>query len=155
MTAYDHEYQFARDEGIEFRFLTQPVQVLHEDGVVTGLRCVRMELGEPDASGRRAPRPVSDSQHVVPCDVVVSAIGQERPGPAQAWDLDLDGGYIRTDSDLATSIPGVWAAGDAVRARGAAGTVMAVQDGKKVARAIDAALTTNAVTVSGGHHRCT
>ncbi len=152
MTAYDHEYQFARDEGIDFRFLTQPVQVLHEDGVVTGLRCVRMELGEPDVSGRRAPRPVSDSQHVVPCDVVVSAIGQERPGPAQAWGLDLDGGAIRTDSDLATSIPGVWAAGDAVRARGAASTVMAVQDGKKVARAIDAALTTNAVTVSGGHH---
>lgn len=136
MTAYDHEYAFACSEGIEFRFLTQPVDVLlDDDGAVRGLRCVRMELGEPDDSGRRRPIPVEGSDLIVETDLVIKAIGQDRHQDT-GFGLDLDNGYLATDTDLRTSRHRVWAGGDAVRARGDASTVMAVQDGKKAAAAI-------------------
>ena len=60
MTAYPHEYDFVKKEGVEFRFLAQPVRVLSDGGRVTGLACVRMELGAADSSGRRAPQPTGD-----------------------------------------------------------------------------------------------
>jgi glutamate synthase (NADPH/NADH) small chain len=136
MTAYPHEYTFAKNEGIEFRFLTQPVEVLSDDGKVTGLRCVRMELGAPDASGRPAPQPVPGSEFIIRADQVVKAIGQEKPSLAQTLGLATEKGYIKVNEDLETSLPGVWAGGDCVRARGSASTVMAVQDGKLAASAI-------------------
>jgi glutamate synthase (NADPH/NADH) small chain len=135
MTAYPHERDFARREGIEFRLLTQPVRM-----VEGGVECVRMELGEPDASGRPAPRPVPGSEFVVEANQVVKAIGQAKPGLAARLGLDTDNGYIRVDADFATSMARVYAGGDAIRARGAASTVMAVQDGKLAALAIDRAL---------------
>ncbi len=136
MTAYPHEYSFVKNEGVEFRFLTQPVEVLSEGGQVVGLRCVRMELGEPDASGRPAPRPVAGSEFVLPCDQVVKAIGQEKPALAQVLGLQTEKGYIKVNDNFETSLPNVYAGGDCVRARGAASTVMAVQDGKMAAFAI-------------------
>jgi glutamate synthase (NADPH/NADH) small chain len=136
MTAYPHEFEFAKKEGIEFRFLTQPVELLVQDGKVTGLRCVRMQLGAPDATGRPAPVPVPGSEFVLPCDQVVKAIGQEKPAVAKLLDLETEKGFIKVDQDYQTSLPGVYAGGDCIRAKGSASTVMAVQDGKLAARAI-------------------
>lgn len=136
MTAYPHEYEFAKKEGIEFRFLTQPVRVIAEGGRVMGLECVRMELGAPDASGRPAPVPVPGSEFVLPADQVVKAIGQEKPALAQMLGLATERGYIRVSDDFETSLPGVYAGGDCVRSRGSASTVMAVEDGKLAAFAI-------------------
>jgi dihydropyrimidine dehydrogenase (NAD+) subunit PreT len=145
MTAYEHEYEFAKAEGIGFRFLTQPVEVLVEAGAVKGLRCQVMELGEPDASGRPKPRPVPGKEVVLDVDMVVSAIGQEKPsGPAVAG-LGFDRGYVAVGYDLQTSRAKVFAGGDAVRSSGAASTVMAVQDGKMAARSIHEFLTKEAV----------
>ncbi|RIH87780.1 NAD(P)-dependent oxidoreductase [Calidithermus roseus] len=136
MTAYLHEYEFAKKEGIEFRFLTQPVRVIAEGGRVRGLECVRMELGAPDASGRPAPVPVPGSEFVLPADQVVKAIGQEKPVLAQMLGLATERGYIKVSDDFETSLPGVYAGGDCVRSRGSASTVMAVEDGKLAAFAI-------------------
>ena len=140
MTAYRHEYEFALHEGIKFTFLTQPVQVLSEKGRVIGLECRRMTLGTPDSSGRPRPEPVLGSEFVIPCDTVISAIGQEKPALAVALGLGLEGGYIAVSEGLETNIPGVYAGGDCVRVRGSASTVMAVQDGKIAAASIHAAL---------------
>lgn len=140
MPAYDHEYAFARLEGIDFRFLTQPVRVLVEDGVVRGLACVRMRLGAADASGRAAPEPVPGSEFVLPCDQVIAAIGQEKPHWLERFGIAMEGGYVRVDDSLRTSLDGVWAGGDCIRASGSASTVMAVEDGKRAAHAIHAAL---------------
>ncbi|GEM83288.1 MAG: dihydropyrimidine dehydrogenase subunit A [Meiothermus sp.] len=136
MTAYDFEYSFVKNEGVEFRFLTQPVEVLVENGQVVGLKCVRMALGAPDASGRPAPEPVPGSEFVLPCDQVVKAIGQEKPAVARLLGLETDKGFIKVNQDYQTSLPGVYAGGDCIRAKGSASTVMAVQDGKLAAFAI-------------------
>jgi glutamate synthase (NADPH/NADH) small chain len=136
MTAYPHEYEFAKKEGIEFRFLTQPVEVLHEGGKITGLKCVRMQLGAPDASGRPAPEPVPGSEFVLPCDQVVKAIGQEKPAVVKLLGLETEKGFIKVNDQFETSLPGVYAGGDCIRAKGSASTVMAVQDGKLAAFAI-------------------
>lgn len=136
MTAYPHEYSFIKNEGVEFRFLTQPVGVVAEGGKVTGLRCVRMALGAADASGRPSPQPVPGSEFVLPCDQIVKAIGQEKPPVAKLIGLETDKGYIKVNDDFETSLPGVYAGGDCVRAKGSASTVMAVQDGKMAAFAI-------------------
>ena len=140
MTAYRHEYEFALHEGIGFTFLTQPVEVLSEGGQVTGLKCVKMALGEPDASGRPRPQPVAGSEFVIACDSVIKAIGQEKPALAAVLNLELEGGYIKVDDELRTNLPRVWAGGDSVRVRGSASTVMAVQDGKIAAASISRAL---------------
>lgn len=136
MTAYPHEYDFAKKEGIEFRFLTQPIEVLSENGKVTGLKCVRMELGAPDISGRPSPQPIPGSEFVLMADQVIKAIGQEKPDLAKLLGLETEKGYIRVNEDLETSLPGVYAGGDCVRAKGSASTVMAVEDGKIAALAI-------------------
>jgi dihydropyrimidine dehydrogenase (NAD+) subunit PreT len=136
MTAYDHEYDFVKLEGVAFRFLAQPVRVLSNGIGVTGLECVRMELGEPDASGRPAPQPVPGSEFVITADQVVKAIGQEKPSVAALVGLATSKGYISVDANLETSMPGVFAGGDCIRAKGAASTVMAAQDGKLAALAI-------------------
>lgn len=147
MTAYRHEYEFALHEGVTFTFLTQPVRVLSEAGRVTGLECRRMALGAPDSSGRPRPEPIVGSEFVVPCDTIISAIGQEKPALAVELGLELEAGYIRVTEGLQTSLPGVYAGGDCVRVRGSASTVMAVQDGKIAAASIHAALSATPDTV--------
>ncbi len=132
MTAYPHEYEFAKSEGIEFRFLTQPVRVIKGEGI----ECVMMRLGAEDQSGRPAPEPVPHSEFLLPADQVVKAIGQKKPSVATLLRLDVNGGFIAVDERFETSVPGVYAIGDCIRATGAASTVMAVQDGKLAAEAI-------------------
>ena len=132
------EVHHAEQEGVLFDFLVAPLEVLGNDkGWVTGLRCQRMELGEPDESGRRRPVPVDGSEFVVECDMVVVAIGT-RSNPvltASAPDLKVNQwGYIETDEHGMTSIPGVFAGGDIVR--GATTVILAMGDGKKAAAAI-------------------
>ena len=142
MTAYPHEYEFVKKEGVEFEFLTQPVAV--RPG---GLECIRMALGMPDSSGRRAPVAIPGSTLVLPADMIVKAIGQNKPflanpvGIAAALGLESAGGYIKVTKSLETSAPGIYAGGDCVRAKGAASTVMAAQDGKIAAAAIHQKLT--------------
>ncbi len=140
MTCYEHEYQFALSEGIEFRFLAQPASVMMRDGRVAGLECLRVELGAADASGRPAPVVVAESEFVIEADQIVKAVGQVKPALAAALGLKTDKGYIAVSEDFETSVAGVYAIGDCIRARGAASTVMAVQDGKLAAEAIAAKL---------------
>lgn len=136
MTAYAHEYEFIKREGVRFSFLTQPVRVLAENGCVQALECVRMSLGSPDASGRPSPQPVAGSEFLLEVDQIVKATGQEKPSLASLLNLKTDKGFIQVNANFETSLPGVYAGGDCIRARGAASTVMAVQDGKLAARSI-------------------
>jgi len=136
MTCYEHEYDFARKEGIEFRFLTQPLRVIAKDGVATGLECLRVELGVADASGRPAPVPVAGSEFVLNADQIVKAVGQQKPALAAQLGLATKKGFIAVDSNFKTSLDCVYAAGDCIRSTGAASTVMAVEDGKLAAHAI-------------------
>ena len=133
------EIHHAEQEGIAFEWLTSPVEVL-DDGSkgVRGLRCVRMELGEPDASGRRRPVPVEGSEFEVEADLVVYAIGTNaNPIIGQTSKLRLDRrGYIETDENLATSLAGVYAGGDIVT--GAATVIEAMGAGRRAARSMKA-----------------
>jgi glutamate synthase (NADPH/NADH) small chain len=144
MPAYHFEYQFALQEGVGFSFLTQPVEVVG-DGKVTGLKCIRMDLGEPDASGRRTALPVEGSEFVLPCDMVIKAIGQKKHSPVMQklaeFGIQQVKGYIAVDPETnRTDHPKVYAGGDCIRSHGEASTVMAVQDGKIAAKGIHAAL---------------
>ena len=136
MTAYPHEYDFVKREGVAFWFLAQPIKVHHENGVVKALECIRMTLGEPDASGRPSPQPLPDANMLLPADQIVKAIGQHKPSIAQLLSLKTEKGFIDVNGNFETNSPGIFAGGDCIRARGAASTVMAVQDGKLAARAI-------------------
>ena len=136
MTAYDHEYRFVKNEGVAFEFLTQPVS-----RNLGTLECVRTELADPDTSGRPAPRTVSGSNFMLPADVVIKAIGQEKPSIAALFGLETERGFIKVDSSMRTKVPRIYAGGDCVRAKGAASTVMAAQDGKIAAAAIHAEVT--------------
>jgi len=138
MPARVEEVHHAEEETIRFEMLTAPLEVLGDkDGWVRGLKCIRMQLGEPDASGRRRPVPIPGSEFVIDCDLVIVAIGiganplltKTTPGlKLNKW------GYIETDENLMTSIPGVFAGGDIVR--GAATVILAMGDGKKAAQNI-------------------
>ncbi len=135
------EVHHAEQEGIEFHWLTNPVAVLDDGkGGVRGLRCVRMELGEPDESGRRRPRPVAGSAIAFETARVVYAIGTNaNPIMGQTSRLKLNKwGYIATDDNLATSIAGVYAGGDIVT--GAATVIQAMGAGRKAARSMKAFL---------------
>ena len=139
MPARVEEVHHAEAEGVEFEMLVAPLEVLgNEKNWVKGLRCQRMQLGEPDASGRRRPEPVPGSEFVVECDIVVVSIGT-RANPlltATCPDLKLNKwGNIEVDDDGMTSIPGIFAGGDIVR--GAATVILAMGDGKRSAQAID------------------
>jgi dihydropyrimidine dehydrogenase (NAD+) subunit PreT len=136
MTAYSHEYDFVKREGVTFWFLAQPVAVQHENGVVRGLECVRISLGHRDASGRPSPQPIAGPTMLIPADQIVKAIGQQKPSIAAALNLQTESGFIQVDEEFETSRSGIFAGGDCIRARGAASTVMAVQDGKLAARSI-------------------
>jgi len=135
------EVHHAEQEGVEFHWLTAPVAVLDDgQGGVRGMRCVRMELGEPDGSGRRRPVPVAGSEFDFECDQVVYAIGTNaNPIIGQTAKLRLDKrGYIATDENLATSMAGVYAGGDIVT--GAATVIEAMGAGRRAAHSIKAYL---------------
>jgi len=149
MTCYEHEYDFARKEGIEFRFLAQPSSVLLENGRPTGLECLRVELGSLDASGRPSPQPVPGSEFALLADQIVKAVGQKKPWLSAHLGLATAKSYISVDDSFQTSLQGVYAIGDCIRATGAASTVMAVQDGKLAAAAIHQRLAEPVASVKG------
>jgi glutamate synthase (NADPH/NADH) small chain len=131
------ELHHAIEEGVDFRWLTNPVEILgNEQGWATTLRCQAMELGEPDASGRRSPVPVKGSEFDLEADTVIYALGttanpiiaQTTPG------LEVTArGYIRVDETTGmTSIPGVFAGGDIVT--GAATVILAMGAGRRAAK---------------------
>jgi glutamate synthase (NADPH/NADH) small chain len=135
------EVHHAEQEGIEFHWLTNPVAVLDDGkGSARGMRCIRMELGEPDDSGRRRPVPVAGSEFDFETDLIVYAIGTNaNPIMGQTSKLKLNKwGYIGTDENLATSVAGVFAGGDIVT--GAATVIEAMGAGRKAARSMKAYL---------------
>jgi glutamate synthase (NADPH/NADH) small chain len=143
LPARAEEVHHAEQEGVKFEYLVAPVEVLaDENRWVRGVRCIRMALGEPDESGRRRPEPIPGSEFELECDMVVMALGtRSNPVLTQtAPDLELNQwGYIVTDENGMTSMPGVFAGGDIVR--GAATVILAMGDGKRAAMAIHAYLT--------------
>ncbi len=149
------EVHHAEQEGVEFHWLTNPVSVLDDgSGSVRGMRCVRMELGEPDDSGRRRPLPVAGSEFDFEADLIVYAIGTNaNPIMGQTSKLKLNQwGYIGADENLATSVAGVFAGGDIVT--GAATVIEAMGAGRKAARSMKAYLgirdTAGALADAGG-----
>ncbi len=139
MPARKEEVENAREEGVNFQFLTQPVAVLGtEKGLVKGLECIKMELGAPDESGRRRPVPLNGSNFILDIDTLIIAIGQN-PNPLLPRltpGLELaPGGTIKIDANFMTSIPGVFAGGDITT--GAATVISAMRAGKYAAKAID------------------
>jgi len=145
MPARAEEVHHAEEEGIEFRLLTNPIRIIgDENGWVKGIECVKMELGEPDASGRRRPVEVKGSEHVIDVDVIIVAIGQ---GPNPILIQSTEGlklrktGNIEADPETGkTSKKGVFAGGDIVT--GAATVILAMGAGRKAAAAIDEYLKT-------------
>lgn len=139
MPAHEEEVVQAEEEGVRFAFLTVPVAVEGADGKVTALRCLRAELGQPDAQGRRRPVPVPDSDHDLKVDGVISAIGQviDRTGLTTLENLNWSKRSTITVNTVTmeTSVKGVFAAGDVVS--GPATVVEAIGGGKKAAEAID------------------
>ncbi len=139
MPAREEEIHHAEQEGVAFEFQVSPLAIEGDaDRWVTGLRCIDTELGEPDASGRRAPVPIEGSERVIPCDTVVVAVGT-RANPlltSSSPDLALTNrGYLVADEHGMTNLPGVFAGGDIVR--GSATVILAMADGKRIAGAID------------------
>ena len=133
------EIHHAEQEGIEFHWLTAPLEILGDGNQrVRGMRCQKMALGEPDASGRRRPVPVPGSEFELACDVAVYAIGTNaNPILGQTSKLRLDKrGYIAVDESFATSIEGVFAGGDIVT--GAATVIEAMGAGRRAARSMKA-----------------
>ncbi|HHW07775.1 MAG TPA: NADPH-dependent glutamate synthase [Clostridia bacterium] len=141
--ARHEELEHALEEGVQLVLLTSPVEILgNEEGWVTGMKCIRYELGEPDESGRRKPIPVEGSEFVMDVDTVIMAIGQ---GPNPLVPTTTEGlattkrGNIVADEETGqTSLEGVFAGGDIVT--GAATVILAMGAGKKAAQAIDAYL---------------
>lgn len=139
MPARAEEIEHAKEEGIIFRTLTNPVEITgDEHKFVTGMKCVEMELGEPDASGRRSPVVKENSEFVLETDVIVMAIGTS-PNPlirntTKGLETNRHGCFVCTEDGL-TSREGVYAGGDAVT--GAATVILAMGAGKKAAHAMD------------------
>ena len=133
------EVEHAMEEGIVFNFLTNPVEVLgDENGWVSAIRCLSMELGEPDASGRRRPVPIPGSEHDLPMDAVIMALGTS-PNPlirdtTKGLETQRWGGIIAEEGTGKTSREGVYAGGDAVT--GAATVILAMGAGKQAAAAM-------------------
>ena len=141
LPARKEEVEHAQEEGIQFRFLTNPVSVLGDDkGWVSGIRCQQMELGEPDASGRRRPVAVEGSEQDLAADCVIMALGTS-PNPlikstTEGLETQKWGGIVVQEDTGATSREGVYAGGDAVT--GAATVILAMGAGKTAAAAMDA-----------------
>jgi glutamate synthase (NADPH/NADH) small chain len=151
LPARREEVEHAQEEGIEFCLLCNPVEILGyknaddprdpKNGFVTGMKCVRMELGEPDEKGRRRPVAIAGSEFVIALDTVIMSIGTS-PNPlikatTDGLEVNARGGIIVNEDGL-TSRGGVYAGGDAVT--GAATVISAMGAGKTAAKAIDEAL---------------
>ena len=139
LPARAEEVHHAKEEGIIFDLLTNPVEILaDENGWVTGCKCIRMELGEPDASGRRSPVEVPGSEFTIDCDAVIMSLGTS-PNPlikttTAGLETNKRGGIIVNESEMTTR-EGVFAGGDAVT--GAATVILAMGAGKSAAKGID------------------
>ena len=137
MPARKEEIRHAEQEGVKFAFLTNPVRFDGENGWVKDATCIRMELGAPDASGRRSPVPIEGSEFTVPADMVVVALGTS-PNPLIKDSYDklqtARRGILAVDDDMMTSVDGIYAGGDAVT--GAATVILAMGAGRKAARSI-------------------
>jgi glutamate synthase (NADPH/NADH) small chain len=137
------ELEHAEEEDIDFRWLSSPVEIYgNEEGLVTGARVQRMELGEPDSSGRRRPVPIEGDQYDIELDTIIMGIGQG-PNPVatkstKGLELNRWGNIIVNEETQMTSIPGVFAGGDIVT--GAATVILAMGAGKKASAGIDAYL---------------
>ncbi|HEY5282584.1 MAG TPA: FAD-dependent oxidoreductase, partial [Polyangia bacterium] len=134
MPALPEEIEQAEEEGVKFELLTNPIKVIASNGRVTGLECLRMKLGEPDASGRRRPIAVEGSNFTVQADNVIIAVGQT----ADIEGVPLENGKIPANESLSTSVAGVFAGGDVVL--GPASLVEAMAHGHHAAEAIGAFL---------------
>ena len=149
LPARAEEVEHAMEEGIDFRLLTNPVEILGyenpedkrdpKNGFVTAIRCIKMELGEPDEKGRRRPIPVEGSEFELPVDTVIMSIGTS-PNPlikstTEGLEVNRHGGIIVEEATGATTKQGVYAGGDAVT--GAATVISAMGAGKVAAKAID------------------
>ena len=149
LPARAEEVEHAMEEGIQFKLLNNPVEIIGynnpedkrdpKNGTVVGMKCVKMELGEPDASGRRSPKVVPDSEFVLDVDCVIMSIGTS-PNPlikdtTAGLEVNRWGGIIVTEETGATTKAGVYAGGDAVT--GAATVILAMGAGKTAAAAID------------------
>jgi formate dehydrogenase major subunit len=134
MPAEDIEIEEAMEEGVVFRFLVSPLEVM-SDGASTSIKLQKMELGEPDASGRRRPVPIPGAEEVLPVDTVISAVGQRvKPVGLDGLELTKWGSITVDEETMATNIPGVFAGGDAVTGPGIA--IEAVAQGKRAADAM-------------------
>ena len=137
------EVHHAKEEGIIFDLLTNPTEILtDENGWVTGMKCVKMELGEPDASGRRRPVVVKDSEYIMEVDTVIMSLGTS-PNPlisstTKGLEINKWKCLVADEETGLTTKEGVYAGGDAVT--GAATVILAMGAGKKAAEAIDAYL---------------
>ena len=149
LPARKEEVEHAIEEGIDFRLLNNPIEILGyenpddkrdpKNGFVTGMRCIQMELGEPDENGRRRPVPIPGSEFLLDVDTVVISIGTS-PNPlikstTEGLEVNRHGGFIVEEDTGATSRKGVYAGGDAVT--GAATVISAMGAGKTAAKAID------------------
>ena len=139
LPARAEEVHHAKEEGIEFRMLTNPTSIIgDEKGWVVGISCVEMELGEPDESGRRSPIEKAGSDFEIPCDVVIMALGTS---PNPLLKMTTEGletnrkGCLVADEKGATTREGIFAGGDAVT--GAATVILAMGAGRKAAKSID------------------
>ena len=138
MPANPWEVEHAMEEGVKFAFLTTQTEVLVEDGVVTGLKCLKNALGTPDASGRRRPVPIEGSEFIMEADTIIAAIGQyvdSEEAKAAGFDIFDDRGNPVMDTEtMALRMEGVFTGGDAMR--GPATMIEAVADGNRAAIAI-------------------
>lgn len=153
MPARAEEAKHAREEGVTFMCLTNPAAFLgSKEGFLEAVRCVRMELGEPDASGRRSPRPIAGSEFDIPIQAAIIALGTEANPLVQSTTPDLKTnrkGYIAADPEtLRTSKRGVFAGGDIVT--GAATVILAMGAGRKAAASINDYLKTGEWEVPAG-----
>jgi heterodisulfide reductase subunit A-like polyferredoxin len=139
MPANEWEIDEALEEGVELVALSQPVAVLSENGHVRAVRCVAMELGEPDASGRRRPIPIAGSEFVLPCDAMVAAVAQAPEisflDPGHGLQISRRGTFQVNEQTLETNLPGVFAGGDAAAGPGA--LIEAIAAGRRGALSID------------------
>ena len=136
------EVHHAKEEGIIFKLLTNPVKIEGEDGWVKSMECVEMELGEPDASGRRRPVPVEGSEYLIDADVVVVAVGVSPnpivPRSVAGLEVSKKGTIVVNDATMQSNLPEFYAGGDIVR--GGATVILAMGDGRRAAAHMDAQL---------------
>ena len=138
--AEDLEIEEALEEGVDFKWLTNPAEIIGENGKVTQIKLQVMELGEPDASGRRSPVPVEGKFEILDVDTVISAIGQRCALEGfEALELTRKGTIVADEAVCTTNLPGVFAAGDATN-RGPSIAVRAIGEANDAASAIDAYL---------------